>query len=201
MVGWVIAKTSGQKASLLRKKSPPLTGLELERAAAGVFGRTNTWAALRDVAGLDPSRLPESARGQYVEEQALEWAARFVDEHPALGLDKERFMMRVRLNFIDKTGIFKGTNALRSSAEYYARDGEVRELQYGARMGGESVAAVARSLATLDVASLILGNEDAQIAEERIRIERESADLVEMIERVRPLLEEHGLGADWLPER
>lgn len=67
------------------------------------------------------------------------------------------------------------------------------------RMGRESVGAAASALATLDVASLTLGSQDAQIAEERGRVERESDELAEMIERVRPLLEADERGSDNYP--
>ena len=199
MVGWVLAKTSGQKQGVFRKKSAPLTGLELERTAAAVIGRTNTWVALRDAAGLDPIHLPASDRDRYLEEQAVEWAGRLTDEYPTTGLDKARLQMRVRFNFIGGTGIFTGTNALRASAERFARDGSISELQYGARMARASLESAARSMATLDVASLTLGSEDAQITEKRAKMEQELAELGEMIERTRPLLEAHGIGADWLP--
>lgn len=149
--------------------------------------------------GLDPERLPPDQRASFVESLTMEWANRFVDDHPQLGLDRERIRMRVLLQRVSRTGVSHGKNALRAAMERYAKSGQAGDLEYGAREAQRSVGAAGRWAATIDVCAIVLGEHDQQVVEHRQRLDNDTAELDDILIRARPLLVEHGLADDLYP--
>lgn len=172
---------------------------EAEARLASLFTGAQLWSFFRRH-GIEPNNLPRKEQQPFMESVAMEWAGRFVDEHRELGFNRDRVRMRLLLHDADRTGVFGGTGGLRSGMENFAKDGATQHLDNGARAARKGIEAAAKWAATIDVCAAVLGQSDSQVVEHRQRLERDMAELDDMLKRARPLLVDHGLAGDLYPD-